>query len=139
MKTVLFIDEEYWFVEPIINKVRKELSGIELLYCEDGIEAIHLIKENSEIAFAIVDLQLPLFDADLLKEFSESLKYPRNLTGFMVMEKLKNLRPEIKVLVLTIVADLEVQLLIEKYGAKYVSKNSPSVIVEILSWIRVGL
>ena len=59
MKTVLFIEDELDYRDPVVKRLGEE--GFEVYCAEDGKEALDIIKENN-IDLVLLDLLLPRMD-----------------------------------------------------------------------------
>jgi len=77
---VLIVDDEV-IVREILEKILKD-KGFSVLMANDGHSAIEMAKHN-EIDIAIVDIRLP------------------DINGVQVLEGIKNIKPRIKVIMMT--------------------------------------
>lgn len=111
---ILIVDDEAPIRELVAETIRRLLSPngstrmempvSRILTASDGLEAIDLLKEE-EIALAIIDLNLP------------------GMSGTEVMAKIKALRPETEVIILTGHASLETAIEAVRQGAyDYITK-----------------
>jgi CheY-like chemotaxis protein len=80
MVKVLFVDDESDIVLLTKQKFRKQIASgaFELLFAQNGQEALDLIKKESDIAVVVSDINMPGMDGltllDRLKEYSPATK-----------------------------------------------------------------
>ena len=76
-KDVLFVDDEKMVLE--VGSLMLQKLGYSVLTASNGNEAIEIIK-NNKIALVILDMQMP------------------DMNGFEIYSKLKNINPNVKIL-----------------------------------------
>ena len=59
MPKILFVDDDRYFANLYLEALRLELKEFEVLVCYDAVKAIEHIKNDSEIAAAILDVMMP--------------------------------------------------------------------------------
>ncbi|MDY6905952.1 MAG: response regulator [Thermodesulfobacteriota bacterium] len=100
---ILLVDDEKKFLDTIADRIR--LKGFEPLLASSGKEALDIAKKEQVYA-AVVDLKMPDMD------------------GLVTITKLKEIRPNIKTVLLTGFGDDKVQEAAEALDAAYFEKDA---------------
>lgn len=90
MEKFLFVDDEADIEFLAKQKFRKQIStGIfKLLFSQNGEDALNLVKKDPHIAVVIIDLNMPGMD------------------GFTLLDKLKEVNPSIKTVIVSAYSDM---------------------------------
>ena len=99
---LLLVDDEKKFLDTIADRIR--LKGFEPLLAANGKEALEFARQK-KIDAAVVDLKMPDMD------------------GLVVITKLKELRPEIKTVLLTGFGDEKVKEAAQALDSAYFEKD----------------
>jgi CheY-like chemotaxis protein len=113
-KKILVMDEEYWSIEPAIDRI-ESLFGKEILeYSSNGVEGLRQLKDHN-FKCIILDIMFPMGDdMDILEE-EEGLKSISG--GISVLHEIRNtLKMKTPVICFTIRDDDEVKASIKKYA-----------------------
>ena len=102
---ILLVDDEQKFLDSISERIR--LKGYEPLRAETGQAALDLAREN-ELFAAVVDLRMPDMD------------------GLVVIEKLKEVHPQIKTILLTGFGDEKIREAAQGLDSAYFEKDEMS-------------
>jgi DNA-binding NtrC family response regulator len=102
---VLLVDDEQKFLESISDRIR--LKGFEPLTAATGKAALEIAR-NQEIFAAVVDLKMPDMD------------------GLVIIEKLKEIHPKIKTILLTGFGDEKIREAAEGLESAYFEKDEMS-------------
>ncbi|GMR00400.1 MAG: hypothetical protein BMS9Abin18_1247 [Zetaproteobacteria bacterium] len=93
--TLLIADDEN-AVRAIAGRMC-ELLGFEVLYAEDGIEALDMFRQHHQkIASVLLDITMPLMD------------------GMEVMHKMRNIDPHVPIILVSGYSEIEVALLADE-------------------------
>ena len=69
MCQVLLIDDEIAFTEYLKGYVARQYPGINMAACNDPLEALRLLQQNS-YALILIDVEMPVMDGRKLLKFS---------------------------------------------------------------------
>ena len=91
MEKFLFVDDETDIEFLAKQKFRKQIStGVfELLFSHNGEDALGMVQKDPHIAVVIIDLNMPGMD------------------GFTLLEKLKEVNPSIKTIIMSAYSDMK--------------------------------
>ena len=94
MKSILFVDDEPWFHEPI--RMTLESKGYECFVATDMTSALDMI-EKREFSVVVTDIMMPA-----------GPKFPEvdsQDTGFRLIENLRALSPQLAIVCLSVIGD----------------------------------
>jgi CheY-like chemotaxis protein len=110
-KKILIMDEEYWSIQPAIDRIHFVFGEDVTTYCASGYEGLTRLQE-AEFGCVILDIMFPLgeeMDSD--EDSTQSIR-----GGLIVLGEIrKKLRMSIPVICFTIRDDEEVKQEIKKY------------------------
>ena len=78
---VLLVDENQKTKETIAEELKNSNKKFELIYANDGVEALGIIQEGKEVDLIVSDLQLPRMDGVTLLE---SLRERKFVVSFII-------------------------------------------------------
>ena len=133
-KKILLIDEEYWSIEPIIDRIQNTFGKDTVVYCADGAEGLKMLLQY-EFACIILDIMFPLGS---FLETDENEGDSIN-SGLIILKRLReNLKCRIPVICFTIRDDDQAKSEIKKYDDSYhISKLNPRAIDILINQIRI--
>lgn len=114
-KTVLIIDDEDWFFEPILEKL--EFEAISYDICRTGYAGLQKLESND---YRVILLDMKVSLGEELKHIVGYVPAP----GIYVLEKIKKKRPNLPVICYTVLSDDEVVDKIIELGGKHIAKGS---------------
>jgi CheY-like chemotaxis protein len=94
MKTILFVDDEPWFHESL--RYTLESKGYTCLCATDMTMALEIL-ESTEVSVVVTDIMMPAG--------AKFPKIPSEETGFHLITKLRNERPRISIVCLSVIGD----------------------------------
>jgi CheY-like chemotaxis protein len=118
-KRVLIMDEEYWSIEPVIDRMQSLFGKETTVYCSDGTEGIERLK-SEEFCCIILDIMFPLgASVETDEDSSQSIR-----GGLIILKRIREvLKCKTPVICFTIRDDDEVKNEISKYAnAMHISK-----------------
>jgi len=75
---VLIVDDDYINRRLLISLLKKELYQVEILESVDGYEALNVCRENQDLQFILLDIEMPRMDgADFLRHYKEDDTLPK--------------------------------------------------------------
>jgi len=114
-KSIIIIDEEHWYMEPVILRLR--FYGYKVKYIEEFELAIEEIKSNlNDYDLAIVDLKMPSGEIKI-----NNNKFPEN--GLFLINLIKEKSPKFPVIAFTVNSDSEIKERIKKLNCERVLKG----------------
>jgi len=123
-KRVLFVEDEKFFLE----ELQIALTEYDITPAYSALKGMEFIQDRNFDAVLLDIMMPPLEDMD-----PESVDYGRS-TGVEICRRIRDLKPEIPIVILTVVRDSEILDRIEKAGAtKILNKPASS------SQVRSGL
>jgi CheY-like chemotaxis protein len=129
----LIMDEEYWSIEPVIDRIFSVFGNDSIVYCADGSEGLEKLGEG-EFSCIILDIMFPLgtrLDND--SDTSQSIK-----GGLIILKRIREvLKYNIPIICFTIRDDDEVKFEIAKYSNTYhISKLNGRAIDLLISQLK---
>lgn len=91
MEKFLFVDDEVDIEFLAKQKFRKQIStgAFEILFSRNGEDALDMVKKDHHIAVVVIDLNMPGMD------------------GFTLLDKLKEVKPSIKTIIMSAYSDMK--------------------------------
>lgn len=114
-KTVLIIDDEDWFFEPVLEKF--EYEGITYDFCRTGYKGLQKLEAND---YGIVLLDMKVSLGEELKHIVGYEPAP----GIYILEQIKKKKPGLSVICYTVLSDDEVVGKILELDGKHIAKGS---------------
>lgn len=111
MSKILIIDEEYWSIEPAIDRIKSVYGDDCCTYCADGSEGVESLR-NGQFSCIILDIMFPLGSGwESTTGGNESIN-----GGLIVLQYLrKTLKIKIPIICFTIRDDAAVKAEISRY------------------------
>lgn len=130
------MDEEYWSIEPIIDRIKNHYGDDSYVYCADGTEGIETF-EKGTFACIILDIMFPL-GADYEDDADADLAING---GLIILKKLREeIRTTVPVICLSLRDDDEVKAEIEKYDhTMHISKLNSRAMETLISQLNKHL
>lgn len=89
IKTILIVEDEYVNYQ-YLNELLSE-SGYDIIYANNGQDAVEICKNNSSVDFILMDIKMPIMDgytaAQLIKSFNPNLPIVAQTAYAMDVEK----------------------------------------------------
>lgn len=126
-KTVLIIDDEDWFLEPILERMDSE--GITYDYCGTGYEGLSKIS-SEDYKVVVLDMKVSLG-----KELKDVIAH-EPAAGIYVVEEIKKKKSELPVICYTVLSDEEVVSKIKELGGKHLAKGSMEDVTTLIEEIK---
>lgn len=111
-KTILFVDDEPWLQEALMEYLRAE--GFECVSVSDMTEAWRYIKEN-EVSVLVSDIMMPPGDS-----FGDVDSFA---AGFRLVDKVRKEHPDIGVVCLSVIGDQKKINALKNKGVLYLRKG----------------
>lgn len=111
---VLIIDDEKLYLEPLTDLLA--LERINYDYCDNGYEGWSLVKSN---AYKVVILDMKVSFGE---EWKQMIGY-KPAPGIFILQKIKEVKPELPVICYTVLRDKEVVQKIMDLGARHIPKK----------------
>jgi CheY-like chemotaxis protein len=118
-KKILIMDDEYWSIEPAIDRIHYVFGNEITRYCPSGYEGIKLLRQEPFLC-VILDIMFPLGE-----EMDSDDDSPSSIRGGLIVlnEIRKSLELSIPVICFTVRDDDEIRQEINKYpNTSYISK-----------------
>jgi predicted nucleotide-binding protein len=118
MKKILIVDDERWYVEPLIDRLSFE--GYNVLYASSCDEALSIIKEQAEhIRLIVIDSFLPIGDKStfLEKQFQSS-----KIIGLQLAKYISNNFKNISIIGYSQLNEDDIIMGFRKNGFQFISK-----------------
>ena len=113
MDKILIIDDE-------INRFKKSLEEVldkyDLRYAVNGEEGINIIKKDSSLSLVLLDIRMP-----------PRLAGDREREGLEVLKRIKKTRPDLPVIMLTVLADVDLIVEAIREGAYHYIIKPPDL------------
>jgi two-component system, OmpR family, response regulator VanR len=112
-KTVLLVDDEQGFLEPLADAL--EYEGHRVLKATTAEDALRIL-DNERIHLVTVDIMMPpgpSIEGDILS----------HETGILLCETIRNEYPRVHVFCLSVVSDRDTIRRIESFGVKFLRKG----------------
>jgi CheY-like chemotaxis protein len=135
-KKVLIMDEEYWSIEPVIDRIQSVFGVESYVYCADGSEGLERF-EQEEYSCIILDIMFPLGSAlDTDDDSSQSIK-----GGLIMLKRLRDIiKTKVPIICFTIRDDDEVKTEILKYSnTSHISKLNSRALDLLITQLRKHL
>ena len=117
-KKVLIIDDEDWFIEPILDRLAFE--EIVYNYFKTGFEGLMEFKSNSsEYSVIILDMKLTLGD---YPDGIESPEIDTDCSGLYILKELREINSQIPILCYTVLHDQKIKNEITNLGGTHIVK-----------------
>lgn len=116
-KKILIIDDEAWFVEPILDRL--EHMQIECDYCSTGFAGLEKVKSN-RYDLIVLDMMLALGKRP---SWLTNIELNVKPNGLLVLEIAQKLAPSTPVIVFTVLDDPVIRQRIKDRGGIYLEKS----------------
>ncbi|MCP4154049.1 MAG: response regulator [bacterium] len=120
-KSVLFIDDEEWFLEPTMERL--EHGGITFDYCRTGFDGLKKI-ETGDYKVVILDMKVSLGE-----ELKRVVGY-EYAKGIYILQQIKKTKTQLPVLCYTVLKDKEILSEIEEAGGSHITKGGEEDLVD---------
>ncbi|MCU0288135.1 MAG: response regulator [Acidobacteria bacterium] len=114
-KTILIIDDEEWYYEPILERL--EYEGITYNFCRTGYAGLQKLEIK---AYKVILLDMKVSLGEELKHIIGYGPAP----GIYILEKIKERNKNMPVICYTVLTDDEVVAKIVDLGGKHLAKGS---------------
>jgi DNA-binding NtrC family response regulator len=114
VKDVLIVDDEEWFVEPILDRL--DFENISYDFCTNGSEAMKLL-QSTGYKSVILDIKVSLGD-----DYQDTVG--SDFPGIFLLGEMKKKNPGLPVLCYTMLTDHEVVTKIRQLGGIHIAKGS---------------
>lgn len=131
MVNILLVDEEYWSIEPLIDKIETETNSKVTLASSCSDAMIHF--DKNEYHYVILDLMLPAGEYSIVKDL---IKEGDTYYGLNLLEYLRGKNSDIPIIGFSIADDDYVKNKFKDLNAVFFCKLSIDAMSSIVSIIK---
>lgn len=118
-KHLLLIDDEDWFVEPILDRLSFE--GIQCRYCRTGFAGLKEFRAHpNRYGIVILDMKLSMGERPRDVDVADLDGY--RVAGIYLLEKIRSLAPDLPVIGYTVLDDQSIREAIGRLGGIHLAK-----------------